>query len=107
MGDAKNTKKLCEEVDSSIQYFYRYKKVKELRPDLAERLKRGEKLSLAKAYQEATGRVLKTKRTVCLDPIESQKLELAKKILDLNYSEMLKLGLKCLYKNFEIDFEEG
>jgi len=105
MGDSKKIKELSKKLDISIQSFYRIKKIKELRPDLYERLKKGEKMSITKTYQIATGRSLKNKKTICLDSIESQKLDIAKDVLELNYSEMLSLGLKCLYEKFEIDFE--
>lgn len=106
MGDSKKIKEVCKQLELGIQSFYRLRQIKKLRPDLYDKLRKDDALSITQTYQEVTGRQLKIKKTVCLDPIESQKLELAKEILDLNYSEMLKLGLKCLYKTYGIEFEE-
>jgi len=97
MGDSKKIKQLCEQVDTSIQSFYRYKRVKEINPELAEKVKNAT-IPLYKAYQEATGKELKTKRTVCLDFMESLHLDIAKDRLEMSYSDTIKQGLELLYK---------
>lgn len=89
---------VARKVEVSIQALYRQRRVKELRPDLYELLLKG-KIPLTKAYQIATGRQLKIKKTACLNPEENEKLELLKEITELTYSEILINGLNMYFKH--------